>query len=379
MRGITTNTNERTWAEINLENIKFNYNSIKARLNPGVKLLGVVKADAYGHGAAAVAHAIESIGCSYFAVATVDEAIQLRNSGILSDILILGYSPPSAVSELISNNIIPSVSDYDTAKKMSDISCGMEKQLRVHIKIDTGMGRLGFICRDDCIDTENLIKVSLLPGLKMEGIFTHFAVSEVYNSDYTSKQFKSFMSTVDEIERKAGIKFMIRHCSNSGAVCGFPKMQLNMVRPGIMLYGLYPGDDFSIPLCPAMQLKTRIVHISDVKDGWSVSYGRKYKANGSRKIAVVPVGYADGLHRCLSGKIDMLVNGIRVPQVGNICMDMCMLDVTQAGAVSVGDIVTVFGEDGDKYISAGELAVKANTIHYELLCSVSKRIPRIYL
>lgn len=375
---INVNTKERTWAEISLENIKFNYNSIKSCLNPGVELLGVVKADAYGHGAIPVAHAIESVGCNYFAVATVDEAIALRSSGILSEILILGYSPVSSIAALIENNIIQSVSDYDTAQKMSDLALSMGKKLRVHIKIDSGMGRLGFIYREGYYDTDTLLRITRLPGLKIEGIFTHFAVSEVPDSDYTDKQFVSFMKSVNEIELQSGIKFKMRHCSNSGAVCGHKQMQLDMVRPGILLYGLYPGKDYSIPLRPAMQLKSRIVHISTMKNGWSVSYGRKYISDGDRKIAVVPIGYADGLHHCLSGKIEMLVNGRRVPQVGNICMDMCMLDITDAGDVSIGDVVTIFGTDRNETISAEELAEKAGTIHYELLCAVSKRIPRIY-
>lgn len=373
------NTKGRTWAEINLENIKFNYNSIKTQLAPNVNLLGVVKADAYGHGSIQVSHALEDVGCSYFAVATADEAVLLRNFGNKQQILVLGYSPVSAATELIERNIIQSISDYDTAKQMSDIAVSLNKKLHVHIKIDSGMGRLGFISRNGYSDIEDIEKVCSLPGLCIDGIFTHFAVSEVYDSEYTEQQFASFMKITNEIEHRCGFKFALRHCANSGAVCGHPETQLDMVRPGIMIYGVYPGNDHNIPLRPAMSFKTRIVHIKEAENGWTVSYGRKFTANGKRKIAVVPVGYADGLHRCLSGKIDMLYKGKRVPQIGSICMDMCMLDITGIDDASIGDIVTVFGSDGDEYISIDELAEKANTISYELLCSVSKRVPRIYI
>lgn len=370
---------DRTWAEISLENIKYNYASIKSRLSPGVELLGVVKADAYGHGAVPVARAIVSAGCKYLAVATDCEALELRRAGISSEIIILGYTSPGSTESLIENNIIQSVSDYETARLMSDLAVKLGKKLRVHIKMDTGMGRLGFTCRGGVFDTDSALRVIKLPGLSPEGIFTHFAVSEVISSDYTDRQFEAFISGIDELERKSGIKFKVRHCSNSGAVCSHGNMQLDMVRPGILLYGMYPGDDRDIPLRPAMQLKTRIIHISEAEPGWSISYGRKYTAETKRKIAVVPIGYADGLHRVLSGKIDMLVNGRRVPQVGNICMDMCMIDVTDAGDVAIGDVVTVFGSDEAENISAEELAEKAGTIHYELLCAVSKRIPRVYV
>ena len=370
---------DRTWAEISLENIKYNYASIKSRLSSGVELLGVVKADAYGHGAVPVAHAIVSAGCKYLAVATDCEALELRRAGISSEIIILGYTSPGSTESLIENNIIQSVSDYETARLMSDLAVKLGKKLRIHIKMDTGMGRLGFTFRGGVFDTDSALRVIKLPGLSPEGIFTHFAVSEVISSDYTDRQFEAFISGIDELERKSGIKFKVRHCSNSGAVCSHGNMQLDMVRPGILLYGLYPGDDRNIPLRPAMQLKTRIIHISEAEPGWSISYGRKYTAETKRKIAVVPIGYADGLHRVLSGKIDMLVNGRRVPQVGNICMDMCMIDVTDAGDVAIGDVVTVFGSDEAENISAEELAEKAGTIHYELLCAVSKRIPRVYI
>lgn len=370
---------DRTWAEISLENIKYNYASIKSRLSSGVELLGVVKADAYGHGAVPVAHAIVSAGCKYLAVATDCEALELRRAGISSEIIILGYTSPGSTESLIENNIIQSVSDYETARLMSDLAVKLDKKLRIHIKMDTGMGRLGFTCRGGVFDIDSALRVLKLPGLSPEGIFTHFAVSEVISSDYTDRQFEAFISGIDELERKSRIKFKVRHCSNSGAVCSHGNMQLDMVRPGILLYGMYPGDDRDIPLRPAMQLKTRIIHISEAEPGWSISYGRKYTAETKRKIAVVPIGYADGLHRVLSGKIDMLVNGRRVPQVGNICMDMCMIDVTDAGDVAIGDVVTVFGSDEAENISAEELAEKAETIHYELLCAVSKRIPRVYV
>lgn len=373
------NLQDRTWAEIDLDHLEYNYHSICSHLNPGTRFLGIVKADSYGHGSVPVAKTLENAGCEFLAVATVWEAIELREQNIHLPILILGYTAPEYTDLLIRYNITPSISDEATAQAMSAAALAFGHVLSVHLKVDSGMGRLGFICHDDVDAAPVLERIMLLPGLTAEGIFTHFAVSDMPESDYTSQQFQAFSRLISHLEEKTEQKFKIKHCVNSGAMINYKEFQMDMVRPGIMLYGLYPAvETGNIDLRPVMSLKTRVVQIKTIQSGFSVSYGRNYRADAERKIAVLPIGYADGLHRTLSGKIDVLIRGKRVRQIGNICMDMCMVDVTDLPDIAIGDVVTIFGQDGSASISVDELAQKADTISYELLCSVSKRIPRVY-
>lgn len=371
---------ERTWAEISLDNIEFNYRSIRAHLKEGVGFLGVVKANAYGHGAVKVAQRLETLGCERLAVATLEEALELREGGITTPILILGYTDPAFTMELIEHDITQSVGDINAAEAMSKIASENGKTLRIHLKTDSGMGRLGMICHDDEDPTESYLKIMNMPGFDTEGIFTHFAVSEVLGEEYTFTQFRDFMALVDRLEKESGRCFRIKHCANSGAMINYPEMQLDMVRPGLMLYGMYPGDETgNIELRPAMEVKSRIVNIKTMRAGYSISYGRTYTTSQPRKIAVIPMGYADGLHRVLSNKLVVSVNGCIAPQVGNICMDMCMLDVTDVTDPKVGDVVTIFGHDGDVLLPVEDVAEKAGTISYEMCCALSPRIPRIYV
>ena len=371
---------ERTWAEIDLDCIEHNFREMKARLGTGTRFLGVVKADAYGHGADRVAAVLEEAGCDYFAVACLDEAIRLRRGGARLPILILGYTSPEHTPELIEYGITQALSSLEMGREMSRIAQSLGKTVTVHLKADSGMGRMGFTCHGGRDPSAEMAELMLLPGLNVEGIFTHFAVSDISGGkEYTEMQFDAFTSLADRLEAISGKKFAIRHCTNSGAMINYAQTYLDMVRPGIALYGCYPDRDHGgLELRPAMQLKTRIVQVKDFAPGDTVSYGRLYAAPSERRIAVVPIGYADGLHRVLSGKLEMLVRGVRVPQVGRICMDMCMLDVTGVEGVSPGDTVTVFGRDGDAFIPVEEPAEKAGTISYELLCDVSPRVPRIY-
>ena len=367
---------ERTWAEVSLDNIEFNFKSIKSHLKPGVGFVGVVKANAYGHGALKVAQRLEHLGCDYLAVATFEEAMELRYNRIETPILILGYTNPRFTQELIRHDVTPSVGDLTEAREMAEMAVKMGRSLKIHLKADSGMGRLGMICHDGEDPAAKYLEIMSLPGLETEGIFTHFAVSEVLGDAYTFTQFRDFMSLVDRLEAASGRKFKIKHCSNSGAVVNYPEMQLDMVRPGIALYGVYPGTETGgIELRPAMELKSRIVSVKDMESGYSVSYGRTYTTPSKRRIAVIPIGYADGLHRVLSNKLRVMVNGVVVPQVGNICMDMCMLDVTDAPDTKVGDVVTIFGRDMD----VNDMAEKAGSISYEMYCALSPRIPRIYV
>ena len=374
-----TDLTSRTWAEVSLENIEHNYRVLRSHLSEGVRFLGVVKANAYGHGAVRVARLLQSLDCDYLAVATVPEAVALRDNGITLPILILGYTPSFMTEILLKYDITQTVSDLDTAKEMSDIADANGRKLKVHIKLDSGMGRLGFSCLNGQDHIDELLSIMGLSGLEPEGIFTHFAVSETDDFSYTCKQFSAFTSTVDKLEQSSGTKFKIRHCSNSGAVLNFKEAQLDMVRPGIALYGCAPGDSLcGFDLRPAMELKSRIVSVKDFHAGESVSYGRTFIAESDRKIAVIPIGYADGLHRVLSNKLEVLVRGQKVRQVGNICMDMCMIDVTDVPDAAPGDVVTVFGSDGGRIIPVEEVAAKAGTISYELMSGLSERVPRIY-
>lgn len=370
----------RTWAEISLQNIEHNYKAMKARLQNGTRFLGIVKADAYGHGAVRVGQLLQDLDCAYLGVACLDEALALRGSGITLPILILGYTPPQSAPELIAHNITQAVYSLDAAEDFSRAAAGLGKPLKVHLKADSGMGRLGFVCHGGRDPEEEMLRALKLPGLYPEGIFSHFAVADVCGDEFTAQQYRAFEALVTRLENVSGIRFEIKHCANSGAMINYNWSYNDMVRPGLMLYGLYPDKETGgIDLRPAMELKSRIAQIKALEERDTVSYGRIYTAPGKRKIAVVTIGYADGLHRVLSGKMDVLIRGKRARQVGNICMDMCMVDVTDIPEAQVGDIVTIFGRDGKAFLPIEEQARLAGTISWELLCAVSPRVPRLYL
>jgi alanine racemase len=370
----------RTWAEVSLSNIEHNYKAMRARLQKGTRFLGIVKADAYGHGAIQVAALLQELGCDYLGVACIDEARSLRENGITLPILIMGYTSPQFAHELLENDLTQTIYSTEMAEAFSRAASAAGKALKVHLKVDSGMGRLGFICHGDRDPEAEIRHVLTLPGLYYEGIFSHFAVADLCGDPYTAAQFEDFQALVLRLEENAGIRFEIKHCANSGAMINYDWSYTGMVRPGLMLYGLYPGKETGgIGLRPVMELKTRIAQIQEFAPGDTISYGRIYTVPSPRKIAVITIGYADGLHRVLSGKIDVLVRGQRAPQVGRICMDMCMVDVTDVPDAAVGDIVTIFGTDGDSTISVDELADLAGTISWELLCAVSPRVPRVYL
>ena len=376
------NEPKRTWAEVDLGAIRHNYEQMRRRAGAEVKFLGVVKADAYGHGALPVAGLLQQAGADYLAVACLDEAEELRQGGVTLPILILGITDPKYTEELIRLDITATVADERTAEEMSRIAEGLGRKARVHMKADTGMGRIGFICRGGRDPAELMARTADLPGLDVEGIFTHFAASDMPGEGdaYTDEQFEAFRTLVQKVEKTRGKRFPIRHCANSGAMTGHPDKFLDMIRPGIALYGCYPSElTGGLELRPAMSVRTRIVQIRDLLPGDSVSYGRRFTADRPMRSAVVPIGYADGLHRVLSGKIDMLVRGRRVPQIGRICMDMCMLDVTDVPEAQEGDVVTFFGTDGDACIPVEVQAEKAGTISYEILCAMSPRVKRVWL
>ncbi|MGX8698521.1 MAG: alanine racemase [bacterium] len=366
---------KRTWAEIHLDAIAHNYRAIRASLPAGVKFLGVVKADAYGHGAVRVSQLLEGLGADYLAVSCLDEALELREAGIHMPILLLGHTPPAYVPLLMENDLTQTVTCEAKAIEYEEAAQRAGGTLRVHIKLDTGMSRLGFLLADFDAGVENVIRAVRMPHLDVEGVFTHFAMSDEPGEearDYTLRQFDLFTRTLAAVEEKSGFRFRLRHCANSGAVVSYPETCLDMVRPGLLLYGY--GDGGKLGLKPCMDLITTVSTIKHYEAGTRVSYGGHYTTPRHTRMGVLPIGYADGLFRCLSDKCRFYVNGSLVPQRGRICMDMCMVDLTDRADVSLDSRVEIFGSHAD----LEALAAAAGTIPYELLCSVSKRVPRVY-
>ena len=373
----------RTWAQIDLDALGGNIRNIRARLSPGVKLCATVKADGYGHGYAHTAAEMAENDVDWFAVSNLQEALQLRKTGISAPILILGYTPPEKAPELAFNDISQSVFSAEYAEALSARAVFSGIKVNAHIKLDTGMTRLGFMYHDSVDDypvLDEIEAVCRLPGLRPEGLFTHFSSADCADGEvYTRLQYDLFLSAADRLAAR-GVTFPLRHCSNSAAILEYPEMQFDMVRAGIILYGLYPSAAVtrSVPLTPVMELKTVISMIKTIPADTAVSYSRTFTSPREMRIATVPVGYADGYPRLLSNRAYMLVNGRRAPVVGNICMDQCMLDVTEIPDAAEGQTVTVFGRDGGEILTADALADAAGLINYEILCGISKRVPRVY-
>lgn len=376
---------KRTWAEIDLDAIETNYKLIHAQVRPGTKVCCVIKADGYGHGAERLAQLYESLGADWFAVSNLEEAMQLRRSGAKLPILILGYTPPCKAGELAENNIAQAIVGPEYAEQLSDEAIKAGVKVRAHIQVDTGMSRVGFFYQSPARDGESINQMERachLPGLKPEGIFTHFAVADEGENGriYTRRQFVSFTKAFEQLEQR-GIHFTIRHCANSAAIFDFPEMQLDMVRPGIILYGLMPSGDIihKVRLIPALSLKSTAALVKTVPPQTSVSYGRRFTSEQPTTVATVPIGYADGYLRRFYESAFMLVHGKRAKIIGRVCMDQLMLDVTGIPGVKAGDTVTVIGKDGDESVTADELAGLAGTINYEIVCDIAKRVPRVFL
>ncbi len=371
-------TLKRTWAEIDLDALEHNYRTLRRRIGPHVKFLGVVKADAYGHGAVQVSGVLQELGADYLAVSSVDEAMELRNHGTTMPILILGHTPLEQVGKLIDHKITQAVTCLAKAEEYSReaLRCGGE--LTIHIKVDTGMSRLGFLCEGEHFESgvTGICTACGLPGLRAEGIFTHFAVSDEEDEEsvrYTKAQFSLFSRVVEAVETVRGQRFAIRHCANTGAVACYQEMYLDMVRPGLLLYG-YGAFAQRLGLRPVMTLKTTVSTIKVYDPGTTVSYGRLYTAPATMVMGVVPCGYADGFMRSLSNRCTLMTEYGPAPQRGRICMDMCMIDLTDLPEVQVGDEVEIFGKNNP----VETLAEQAGTIPYELVCAVSKRVMRVY-
>lgn len=366
------------WAEINLDNLAHNIREVKRVVKDGTLITAVIKADGYGHGAVQIAETLIENGADRFAVATLSEAIQLRKSYKDIPILILGYTPNASASLVIENNIIQTIYTYEQAAAFSKKAVELNSEIKVHIKIDTGMSRLGVQPNENSI--EIIKQINTLPNLIIEGMFTHFAVADEIDKEFTYKQAEKFNFVCDAL-KEADIEIPTKHVANSAAIIDLPELNYNMVRAGIILYGLYPSNDVDrkkVELKEVMSLKARISHVKEINEGIGVSYGLTYKTDKKSKIATLPIGYADGYTRMLSGKAKALIKGVKVPIVGRICMDQCMVDVTGLDVMS-GDEVILFGSDGKKHISIDEAAQSINTINYEIVCMISKRVPRVYV
>ncbi len=367
---------DRVWADISSEAIISNYQTIKKLAAPA-ELIPVVKSNAYGHGAVCVVPLLELEGARRFAVATPEEALELRRAGVRSDILVLGWVSPTDAGEMLEHNVTLTAVSAAHASSLAYAVRGLGRRLKIHLAVDTGMSRLGFVTEQERIErsVEEIETAASSEGLYAEGIFTHFATSELPDDPFVPEQISRFRAVLDALAAR-GVNFEVVHSSNSGAILNVPDARFNAVRPGIILYGIYPDGRTGRggELLPVMSLRSRLVQIHEYENPVTVSYGRHFRTSGFSRIGTVSIGYADGLHRALSGRMDMLVRGRRAPQIGSICMDMCMIDLSNVPQAREGDVVTVFGADGDEFTGVSELAGLAGTIPYELTCALSRRV-----
>lgn len=369
------------WAEVDLKAIAHNIRELRSITNPKARFMAVVKANAYGHDIIEVARRSLENGAEALGVANIEEGIQLRKAGIDAPVLIFGYTSPIHVKKLIELDLTQTVYSYETSEKLSQAATAYGKKIKVHIKVDTGMGRLGLLRGIKDNSLSEVESISRLPMLELEGIYTHFATADKSDRSYAGKQFEIFMDFLNQL-RIAGLEIAVTHAANSAAIINMPETHLDMVRAGISIYGLYTSEEVDrsiINLKPAMALKTKIIHLKKVPAGFKVSYGTTYETEKPTTIATVSIGYADGLNRLLSSKGRMLVCGQSAPIVGRICMDMTMLDVGEIPEIVMEQEVVVFGKQGNSSITVDEIASTINTINYEVVSTIMERVPRIYL
>ena len=373
-------TRRAVWAQIDLDAAAHNMRQIRKHVGPDVKIAAVVKANAYGHGSVELAKTFAENGADCFAVSSLDEAVELRRyAHIDNEIFILGHTDARRTEELLTYDIEPAVFNLKNAEFFSQEARRLGKTLRVHIAVDTGMSRVGFQVNE--FSVSEIKTIAALPNIEIRGMFTHFAVSDMKDKTFTREQYGHFRWMCKRMEEE-GIHIALRHCCNSAAVLELPEYYCDMVRPGIIMYGCEPSPEIDIKpydLRPVMSLRCCIAHVKLIDAGATVSYGRHYKTPSRRKIATLPVGYADGYSRILSGKVDVLYHDHRVPQVGAICMDQCMIDVSGEANVHAGDEVVLFGRQGDSFIPIEEIAAVCGTINYEIMCNISRRVPRVYM
>ena len=369
------------WAEVDLKATAHNICELRRITNPKTRLMAVVKANAYGHGIIEVARQSLENGAEALGVAHIEEGVQLKKAGIDVPVLIFGYTSPVHAKKLIEFDLTQTVYSCEISRELSQKANAYGKKIKIHIKVDTGMGRLGLLREIKDNSLSEVESISRLPMLELEGIYTHFATADKSDRSYADKQFEIFMDFLNRL-RIAGLEIPVTHAANSAAIINMPETHLDMVRAGISIYGLYTSEEVDrsiIKLKPAMALKTKIIHLKKVPAGFKVSYGTTYETEKPTTIATVSIGYADGLNRLLSSNGRMLVCGQSAPIVGRVCMDLTMLDVGKIPEIAIGEEVVVFGKQGNASISVDEIASTINTINYEVVSTIMERVPRIYL
>ena len=372
--------NNRVKAVISLDAVEQNFREMRKNIAEDTKMIAVVKADAYGHGAVPIAHLIEDYDYIWgFAAATAEEAVHLRQAGITKPILILGIVFDEYFPELVQYDIRPAVCEYDEAKKLSDEAVLQNKTVHIHIALDTGMTRIGYADIPESV--EEIKKIAELPNLEIEGMFTHFARADEYDRSPAMVQLERYQDFSKRVE-EAGVDIPLHHCSNSAGIIRVPEANLSIVRAGITIYGIYPSSEVErdiVKLAPVMELKSHITYVKDVPAGAAISYGGTYVADKKRRVATIPVGYADGYPRQLSNKGWVLIHGKKAPILGRVCMDQFMADVTEIDNVKKGDEVTLLGRDGDEFISIEEMGDLCGRFSYEFACDISPRVPIVYI
>lgn len=371
-------TYSRVYAKIDLDAIASNMDCMKQNLNPNSKIMAVIKADGYGHGAVQIAQMLEKVDYIWgFAVATLDEAVVLKSEGIIKPVLVLGCVFPDQYMEMLKYDIRMNVYTEEMAEAISQMAAREGMTAYMHIKLDTGMTRLGFDTSAESVET--IARIASMQNVCMEGIFTHFAKADETDKAFTKKQIQDFMWMTERLKEK-NVEFQYEHCANSAAIIDVPEANFDLVRAGISTYGLYPAEDVckgNVQLKPALALKSHVAFVKEIEAGTPISYGGTYVSEHSMKIATIPVGYADGYPRNLSNVGYVLIRGKKAPIVGRVCMDQFMVDVTDIDDAKVGDVVILIGSQGECSITADELAKNAQTINYEIVCGVSKRVPRV--
>ena len=368
----------RIHAKIDLDALRYNIEGIKRCKSDQTKLLGVLKADAYGHGAKMIAHELEDLGVEWLGVATVEEGIELRRDGVQLPILVLGYTCEAQYPESLYWKITPTIDSLEMAESFNAAAADADCIADIHIKIDTGMGRIGFLPNRKSLD--DIEKISHLDHIRIQGMFTHFACADMEDKTHVEKQIQTFKDMIAQI-RERNIHISLYHCANSASIMEMSQVHMNMVRAGIILYGLYPSHEMkeeNLPLKPVMSIHSHVVHVKELPAGMTIGYGATYVTEKKTKIATIPVGYADGYPRALSNKGCVLIHGKRAPIIGRICMDQFMVDVSDISDVKIDDPVVLIGQDGDEVLSVEEVSELADSFNYEFICDVSRRVPRVY-
>ncbi|MDF2472382.1 MAG: alanine racemase [Anaerocolumna sp.] len=368
----------RVTANIDLDAISSNILNIKKLTGNSTKLMAIIKADAYGHGALPIAKTLDSLGVDAFGIAILEEGIELREAGIHKPVLILGYTPKEQYNQLVKNDISQTIFQLDSAIELSKAALQQNKKAGIHIKIDTGMNRIGFFDTKDSM--EDIKKIASLEGIRIEGIFSHFSAADETDKTSAKMQLDRFLKFVNQLELE-GITIPIKHISNSAGIIDLPEAKLDMVRSGIATYGLYPSEFVSqemLKLSPALEIKTHVSYVKEIEPNCGVSYGSTYITSKITKIATIPVGYGDGYPRLLSSKGRVLIHGKSAPIIGRICMDQFMVDVTEIEGVKQGDTVTLIGRDKNEFIPIEEVGALSYSFNYEVACNVGKRVPRVY-